>query len=532
MKKHIKLLLLVVVALVTVALLVSCGGGSETSESKSESSSESTSESTGNSESTSESTEGSESASESESTEESTEESKGEGDQCLVRFLGVNDEVLKEQWVNYGGNALAPRVIDPEGYKWTKKWDREFKNVTSDIEVRAIFDKLELFKVSFVDANGNEVKSYDVYETKGLKEADLPGNPGKIAGKVFMGWGLSVDGAEPTQVCKNEYKTVNGNQVYKAMYKAADATAPYVTETIKVDGVMDEAYQKYSKNGDTYTNVFNLFYDPEYTTSEDDPNTYKHSSFWSIEGELQYTTNTADGFVVWDGDWVYVMIEVSDKTLGGRSSAYINGTANAYLNDTIELWYNFDQDLTGVSSRQKVGIDAMGIRRFGTPENQKSTDLGQRSMSWWFGYVKYATSILLKDGRWVSVSYNAAGQWETAEKEIITKEMLGDKYRVEFGIPAKTEPLKGDVDALGSIPTIEEAIEEGIVSDFKNLEAGDVLHMCMQCNDLQYYFEENAKGEPQGIPEGKTLSNYFTANGRTQYYYPVYDLISLGAKPE
>jgi hypothetical protein len=54
----------------------------------------------------------------------------------------------------------------------------------------------------------------------------------------------------------------------------------------------------------------------------------------------------------------------------------------------------------------------------------------------------------------------------------------------------------------------------------------------MQCNDLQYYFEENAKGEPQGIPEGKTLSNYFTANGRTQYYYPVYDLISLGAKPE
>ena len=32
--------------------------------------------------------------------------------------------------------------------------------------------------------------------------------------------------------------------------------------------------------------------------------------------------------------------------------------------------------------------------------------------------------------------------------------------------------------------------------------------------------------------EGKTLSNYFTANGRTQYYYPVYDLISLGAKPE
>ena len=538
MKKHIKLLLLVVVALVTVALLVSCGGGGETSESKSESESiggsesGSESESTGSSESESESIGGGDS--ESESTGGDNDEYGERPEGCyLVRFLGVDDEVLDWEWVEYKGKALAPRVIDPEGYKWTRKWDKPFGDITADTDVRAIFDKLELFTIKFVDVNGDVKASFEVYETKGIKATDIPGTPGKIPGKVFMGWGLSVDGAEPTQVCKNEYKSIEGNQVYRPIYKSADATAPYVTEEIKIDGQMDEAYQKYSAGADgKYTNVFNLFIDPDYTTSEDDPNTYKHTSFWNVNGELQYTDNTADAYVVWDGEWVYVMIEVSDKTLGGRSAAYIADTANAYMNDTIELWYNFDQELAGNTNKQKVGIDAMGIRRFGTPDNQADMDLATRSMSWWFGYISYATSIQLKDGRWVSVSYNAEGQWETATKEIITKDMLGSKYRAEFAIPAKTEPLKGDVTALGSIETIEEAIEEGVVGDFKNLEAGDVLHVCLQNNDVKQWFEEDAKGNPIGLPEGTTLSNYFAAGGRTQYYYPVYDLISLGAAAE
>ena len=239
MKKHIKLLLLVVVALVSVALLVSCGGGSETSESESQSQSTPGSEAESTPDSNPESTPDSNPESTPDSTPGSDSIDFSEyGDRpensFLVRFLGVDDEVIKWQWVKYDQNALAPRVPEPEGYKWTKQWDKSFRNVKEDTDVRAIMQVLELFTVSFVDANGSTVKSYPVYETKGLKDSDLPGNPGKVAGKVFMGWGLVVDGKDPTTLCKNEYKNVESNQVYKAIYKDADATAPFVTRPLRL----------------------------------------------------------------------------------------------------------------------------------------------------------------------------------------------------------------------------------------------------------------------------------------------------------
>ena len=55
-----------------------------------------------------------------------------------VRFLGKDGNVIKEDSVKYGNDATAPEAPSINGYEFSK-WDKEFANVTTNLDVTAIY---------------------------------------------------------------------------------------------------------------------------------------------------------------------------------------------------------------------------------------------------------------------------------------------------------------------------------------------------------------------------------------------------------
>ena len=55
-----------------------------------------------------------------------------------VRFLGKDGNVIKEDSVKYGNDAAAPEAPSIDGYEFSK-WDKEFTNVTTNLDVTAIY---------------------------------------------------------------------------------------------------------------------------------------------------------------------------------------------------------------------------------------------------------------------------------------------------------------------------------------------------------------------------------------------------------
>jgi hypothetical protein len=63
--------------------------------------------------------------------------------QFTVLFLGRDGLALKNELINYGGNALAPTIIDPHFVGW----DVSFVNVQSDLLVKPLFN--DTYKLTF-----------------------------------------------------------------------------------------------------------------------------------------------------------------------------------------------------------------------------------------------------------------------------------------------------------------------------------------------------------------------------------------------
>ena len=80
-----------------------------------------------------------------------------------VTFLQANGKVDICQ-VAPGSSAITPKLVDYEGYKFVR-WSRSVENVSGDMLVEAIYEKLH--KVIFVDNEGNVLKEEWVENGKG-----------------------------------------------------------------------------------------------------------------------------------------------------------------------------------------------------------------------------------------------------------------------------------------------------------------------------------------------------------------------------
>ena len=64
-----------------------------------------------------------------------------------VKFIGLNNEILKEENVLYGKNALVPAVENKELNNVTYSfidWDKEYTNVTSNLEIKANYEIIKV----------------------------------------------------------------------------------------------------------------------------------------------------------------------------------------------------------------------------------------------------------------------------------------------------------------------------------------------------------------------------------------------------
>ncbi len=104
-----------------------------------------------------------------------------------VRFLGWGDEGIYSQEVEWGGAATEPteeEIPTHEGHTFTG-WDKEFDNVTSDLEVRAVY-AINTYTVRFYDHEDNVLSTQTVKWNEQAVEPLLP----TWAGHSFTSWNV------------------------------------------------------------------------------------------------------------------------------------------------------------------------------------------------------------------------------------------------------------------------------------------------------------------------------------------------------
>ena len=105
----------------------------------------------------------------------------------FVVFKGFDGVELKQDIVLDGSKATAPDAPVVEGYTFIK-WDKEFDNITKDILVTAIYEKIvNKFTVTFKGQNGEVISTVEVEEGKGATAPEAP----VIDGFKFVKWDVS-----------------------------------------------------------------------------------------------------------------------------------------------------------------------------------------------------------------------------------------------------------------------------------------------------------------------------------------------------
>lgn len=118
----------------------------------------------------------------------------------IVRFLDRDGAVLKTETVDPGGSATAPTPPTLRGYTFTS-WSCSFENVTEDLTVQAIYTPIPTYTVTFLDKDGNTLKTETVYEGEGATAPEPP----FVRGFVFSRWSQAYDRVTENLTVRAEY---------------------------------------------------------------------------------------------------------------------------------------------------------------------------------------------------------------------------------------------------------------------------------------------------------------------------------------
>lgn len=135
-------------------------------------------------------------------------------------------KVIKEQVVEYGNSAIPPKILQLN--EKFLGWDKEFDNVTSDLEVNAIFEPL-MTNVTFM-VDGEIYKEYII--NSGTKLTTWPKSPIK-EGYTFVGW--KDENGDLLGIFDHE-RLLAGDVVYEAKWKLNEYTVFfYVNDITKME---------------------------------------------------------------------------------------------------------------------------------------------------------------------------------------------------------------------------------------------------------------------------------------------------------
>lgn len=102
-----------------------------------------------------------------------------------VRFYGLNSKLISEQTVKHGESAIAPteEELKEEGYMFDC-WNMSFENITSDLDVYAVYTKL--YVVKFYNCK-NELISQQ-YVASGAAAVEPSEEEKYVPGYIFLKW--------------------------------------------------------------------------------------------------------------------------------------------------------------------------------------------------------------------------------------------------------------------------------------------------------------------------------------------------------
>ena len=144
------------------------------------------------------------------------------------------EKVLETQTVEYEAAATAPdtaRLSPPEGMHFAK-WDKDFSNVTEDIEVSAVY---ELNEYTVIFKNGETT-----LKTEMVKHgfAATPPNVFDTATKKFVGWDKSFDNVTSDIIVNAKFET----KKFTLTFINFDGTSVY-TEEVEYGASIDSHFE-------------------------------------------------------------------------------------------------------------------------------------------------------------------------------------------------------------------------------------------------------------------------------------------------
>ena len=331
------------------------------------------------------------------------------------------------------------------------------------------------FEVGFYSSNGNLFKTATVKEGEPVSSAGV--NPPMEAGKYFKRW-LITDPLNPSSA-----SCILSECAFVAEMGATDGTIGKVAAgAIVLDGKRDALYD--AKGAYVAHNN---------QTSADG------SKFVRNGGKRADPDISANSYAVWDGDYVYLLIEVWDKDLCLRSEAYVKTGIDAWCNDAVELWYTFEQDANITTNETRVGFASSG----GNKANGVSAKFALgRNMGIFGGRSTHYEDIE------IAVRNSAMGAEGT---DLDATGKTAPSYIVEFKIPAYTEgqadmsraldaygnPLEGaalerfrKTGRLYGLEASDNNIENYAFTDGEKLSAGSVVRFNIQIDDLKFSAEK------------------------------------------
>ena len=416
----------------------------------------------------------------------------------------------KQSRIKYDGKARNSLLDDLQAFAdyviigWDSDGDGEaddaVNKVKKDMTVTSVCRAKKMFNVTFNHADGSEYQTIQVKEGSSITKETIV--VPVIKGKFFKEW-IAPAGSN------SSVKNIKGDCSFTASYGAADGTIGKVAAgTIQVDGVKDAVYA-------------NAAYLPTNKQQQADEENTTNADI-AHGGNRAIPTLDADTYVLWDGDYVYLLIEVSDKTLIGRSTAYmtLNGD-DAWLNDAVEIGYVFAQTVTAPSwSDMRVGVDAFGVAKFSLP---RSSGIGT-GRSTHYEEIKFAVrnpklpgcagaSDLSLTGYKNGQTYDPNGGG--------TEPQYWPSYIIEIAIPAKTEgeadtSVNKDVNLKtgllpGKDPTSNELSDYAFTPGEK-LVPGDFIRLNLQFNDLMIPTNKISSTPAPGIKFADAPSGYNFSN--------------------
>ncbi len=490
--------------------------------------------------------------------------------------------------VSYDTLARVPNgyVNNPNKFEdyvitgWDSDGDGEADNghehVKGNMTVKAVFREKYMYTVKFYAEDGVACSTLQVKEGAAVDMSKVSYDP--IVGCIFKQW-KNVDSESKTTL-----DNVRSDAEFVAVFSKIDSVIPMVgSGTITVDGKKDPAYQSGAYlpiNEERHADRAETTYT---ATDAQAARPKKRNEPSPLRPETPTSWITADAWLVWDGDYIYVMVEVADKSLTYRNPKYVQLTANAWLNDNIECYFNFEQASDSEKNKKKLGLDALSQKLFAnsiatyganSTHYAEMEGAARSALGYYENGVKKdadTTDGLTNDKAALEATDNVGVQYagNTATKNY--------SYRIELKLPAWTEgvPDKENypmVDDNGRLPTdhiIEDLPDSELngtpVPELTNandssqvlmeyyrfttgekLKVGSFVRFALQINDLMVSQAElkdpNSgfyEGKSEDIKAGDTFL-YTTAGekiyppfvpcGHTQYDLSGYVAYSLGGE--